>query len=242
MELVGSALLHNSDYATGRVSVLRGQGRSQNLHFFNRVLDWFDHRCPGGLLIAVDAIFEDADRAIALSGEMIRAKTAAVPIAAHGKPRNEIQGEVDIALVERQFVKRFPFNHGASGGRLSLKQGRRPSYLHRVRDESDLELHVHGQYVARTQLNSVAHELLKTGSLEANAVGTGRKRGNPIETLLICDCRELEIRFRLHNRNADSRDNRASRVSDAAGDRRTTDLGAAQRCESSKGKKEYVVK
>ena len=87
---------------------------------------------------------------------------------------------------------------------------------------------VHGEHVARTQLNPVANELLKAGRLKVDAVGAGRQRRDAVKTVVIRDGNELEIRFALNNRNVYPWNHRPGRVGDPASDRRTTNLAAGQ--------------
>src|SRR5207244_11209385 len=128
---------------------------------FHRILGRLDRTDAGSRRVAVDAVFEDADSAIALPGQMISAEIASVPIAAHGEAWDQIQGGIDVPLVERELVQRVAPDQSAGGRRFRLEQRGSAGHFNRFSYVPDLHDHVDGEDIAGAQIYPFAHDLLE---------------------------------------------------------------------------------
>ena len=121
MQFIGAALLHHADHAPGRVAILGGRQRGQHLDLRHRILNRLDCVRAALLIVATDTVFEDSDRAGALSRQVITAERTTIRIAARRHARHQVHRGIDVALIQRHVIQHVAAHHRTGGGRLGLE-------------------------------------------------------------------------------------------------------------------------
>ncbi|MCU1329982.1 MAG: hypothetical protein JWN34_5352 [Bryobacterales bacterium] len=112
MQFVSAAFLDHADHSARRVAIFSGRHGGENVDFGHRVLQRLDGAGAALLVVAVDAVFKDADGTIALTCQVIGTEIPAVSEAAARHAGYQIQRCVHVALIQREFIEDASGHHG----------------------------------------------------------------------------------------------------------------------------------
>ena len=184
MQFVGAAFLHGADDATGRVAVFSWRQSGDDFHFRHRIQNRLCGFRAGSLIIAVHAIFKNADSARALASQMITAQAAPISVTGGGHARDQIQSRVDEALIQWQVIKNLARNHAPSCRGFSFQQRRRAGHFHRFRYITHLQRNIHRKRIAGAKFHCFV-SLLEARPFKRNPVLTRLQRQDAVYAVTI---------------------------------------------------------